>query len=101
MKMANMLLSLMCRKNNLPLGENRFFTLMKERQILFEVTGSRLRWQPNFSIFKIAEALELYNQETQASLWVTEVETLNKGGWRTVGSRKLLARKGLKYTKAL
>ena len=75
---------------------------MKERQIWFEVTSSRLKWRPNFSIFKIAEALELYNQETQASLWVTEVEQrVSGGGWWRVGSRKLLARKGLKYAKAL
>lgn len=74
---------------------------MKERQILFEVTSSRLKWRPNFTIFKIAEALELYNQEAQASIWVTEVEKLSGGGWWRVGSRKLLARKGLKYAKAL
>jgi len=95
-----MLLSLRCRKNNLPLGENRFFTLMKERQIWFEVTGKRLKWQPNFSIFRIAEALELYNQETQASLWITEVERVDNV-WKYVRNRKLLARKGLKYQKAL
>ena len=74
---------------------------MKERQILFEVTGSRLKWRPCFTILKIAEALELYNQEAQASIWVTEGERLSNGGWWRVGSRKLLARKGLKYAKAL